>query len=101
MSGAEHRIVWDFRPAPGREAEFLAAYGEDGAWVRLFRRGEGYLGTSLQPLAGAPGTWRKVDRWQSAQAYQAFRQQHASEYAALDAECEALTEFEQAVETPT
>jgi len=93
MSGAEHRIVWDFRPAPGREAEFLAAYGEDGAWVRLFRRGEGYLGTSLQPLAGAPGTWRT--------AYQAFRQQHASEYAALDAECEALTEFEQAVETPT
>ncbi|MDP3857173.1 MAG: hypothetical protein Q8Q73_05330 [Stagnimonas sp.] len=94
----EHRLIWDFRPAPDREAEFLAAYGAEGAWVRLFRRGEGYLGTRLEPVAGRPGTWRTVDRWASPQDWRAFRQRYSREYAALDAECEALTEFEQAVE---
>ena len=56
-------IEWDFLPAPGREADFLAAYGADGAWVKLFRRGDGYPGTELQALPGKPGWYRSTDRW--------------------------------------
>ena len=86
-----YRIAWDFLPAAGRVPEFLAAYGADGDWVQLFRRGDGYLGTELIPLADRPGWYRTVDRWESAEAYATFRQARAAEYAALDAACEALT----------
>lgn len=89
-----HLIEWHFLPAEGRAAEFLTAYGEDGDWVRLFRRGAGYLGTELSPLPGRPGWYRCIDRWRSAQDYAAFRRAHAADYAALDAACERLTREE-------
>ena len=30
-----------------RSAEFEKIYGENGAWVKLFQNGSGYLGTEL------------------------------------------------------
>lgn len=84
-------IEWDFLPRPERLDEFLAAYGADGDWVRLFRRGAGYRGTTLEPLPGRPGWYRCTDRWGSAAEYAAFRQAWAAEYAGLDAACERLT----------
>jgi hypothetical protein len=92
-----HEIVWEFLPAPGREREFVAAYGEGGAWVALFRRGAGYLGTELRPVADRPGWYRTIDRWASAEAYAAFRDAFAAEYAAIDRACEALTAEERPV----
>ena len=86
-----YSIEWEFLPAAERLDEFLAAYGTEGAWVALFRRGQGYIGTELLPVAGKPGWFRTVDRWQSAQAYAEFRQAFATEYAALDRACEAFT----------
>lgn len=90
-----HTIVWEFRPAPGKEAEFVAAYDNDGAWVQLFRRGTGYLGTELIPVAD--GWCRTIDRWDSEEAYRQFRRQFATEYAALDRACEVLTQEERPV----
>ena len=94
-----YRIEWEFLPAPGREAEFLRAYGADGDWVLLFRRGDGYLGTELLPLPlpGRAGWYRTVDRWESEAAYAAFRAAQADKYAALDLACEALTAAERRV----
>ena len=89
-----HRIEWHFLPAEQHLGEFLAAYGADGDWVRLFRRGAGYLGTELQPLPGRPGWYRCIDRWRSAEDYARFRQGHAADYAALDRACERLTREE-------
>lgn len=39
---SEFQVVWRFRPAAGREAEFVAAYGPAGDWARLFARARGY-----------------------------------------------------------
>lgn len=89
-----HVIEWDFLPRPERLDEFLAVYGEDGDWVRLFRRGTGYLGTELRPMADRPGWYRCIDRWRSAKDYAAFRADRAAEYAALDRACERLTQDE-------
>jgi heme-degrading monooxygenase HmoA len=86
-----YAIAWDFLPASGRADDFLRAYAADGTWVALFRRGSGYLGTELLALADRPGWYRTVDRWESEEAYAAFRAAYAVEYAALDLECEALT----------
>jgi hypothetical protein len=87
-------IEWDFLPANGREAEFVAAYGPDGAWVELFRQGPGYLGTELRALADRPGWYRTMDRWKSREDYMAFRDKFAACYAEIDAACELLTECE-------
>ena len=84
-------IEWEFLPATGRENEFIAAYGPEGTWVELFRKGRGYLGTELRPLVEKPGWYRTVDRWTSQEHYLEFRRQFAAQYAQIDSACELLT----------
>lgn len=92
-----YEIVWEFQPAPGRERDFESAYGPNGAWVALFRRDPGYVGTALIPPRETGGWYRTIDRWESAAAYDRFRKTCGSEYAALDHACESLTSDERAV----
>lgn len=96
-----YSIVWEFRPAPGRVAEFVEAYGGEGRWARLFRRGKGYLGTELQPPADGDAWYRTTDRWSSAADYEAFKAAFAAEYHALDEACDALTAEERHVRSGT
>ena len=84
-----HVILWRFRARPGHESEFEAAYGDDGAWARFFKGGDGYLGTEL--MRGTDGVYLTIDRWVSAPAYRAFREAHARRYEELDAQCAGLT----------
>jgi len=86
-----HRIEWEYLPAPEHLDEFLATYGPQGAWVALFGRSDGYLGTELSPVAGRPGWYRTIDRWRSARDHAAFLAAFAAEYHSLDLECERLT----------
>lgn len=86
-----HSIEWEFLPKPSSTAEFLAAYGPEGRWVRLFRKAGGYIGTDLVQIADKPGWFRTIDRWVSKDAYAIFRRQFSKEYRVLDAECERLT----------
>ena len=90
-------VTWHFLPAPGREKEFLHAYGPDGPWVALFRRARGYLGTDLAPLPGNPGWYRTIDRWISEEDYRAFRAAFGVEYGVIDKACEQLTREERPV----
>ncbi len=94
-------ILWEFRPRPGREREFEAAYGPDGDWARFFRGGDGYLGTDLLRAGGGEGRYVTIDRWTSKAAYEAFRARLLAEYEAIDRRCEALTERETALGTFT
>ena len=92
------RIIWEFRPAQGRVSGFELAYGADGLWAELFRRAQGYLGTELRAPEVPGGWYRTLDRWESEDAYEAFREDFAEEYAALDAACTALTADERFVQ---
>lgn len=92
LGGEMHVILWRFHARAGREAEFEAAYAQDGAWARLFRTDATYLGSEL--MRGSDDTYLALDRWTSAEAFRAFQDRHAAEYAALDARCEELTEDE-------
>jgi heme-degrading monooxygenase HmoA len=92
-----HIIEWEFLPALGRGAEFLAAYGSEGVWAKLFRRFEGFLGTELTALSDQPGWYRTTDRWASEAAYHAFRQSFAADYEALDLACQSLTTIERPI----
>jgi hypothetical protein len=84
-------IQWDFLPAAERLEQFLAAYGGEGDWVRLFRKAEGYLGTELLPMPALPGWYRCLDRWRRERDYAAFRLAYSVEYQALDRACERYT----------
>ena len=61
-------------------AEFERAYGSDGEWARFFRQGAGYIGTELLRDVENPGRYFVIDRWESADAYNAFAAEHREEY---------------------
>ena len=59
---------------------FEAAYGSDGEWSQFFRGAAGYIGTELLRDVENPGRYLVVDRWESAEAYNAFATEHRDEY---------------------
>jgi heme-degrading monooxygenase HmoA len=89
-----HVILWQFRLLAGRENEFENAYGPDGDWALLFRKGDGYLGTELLRHSDDPREYLTLDRWVSRDAYEAFLNRFDSEYRQLDDRLEGLTEEE-------
>ena len=61
-------------------AAFERAYGADGDWAQFFRTGRGYIGTELLRDVELPGRYLVVDRWESAEEYNAFAAEHRDEY---------------------
>jgi hypothetical protein len=94
MTRVVHVRIWQFRPAPDREAEFVRAYGDDGDWAQLFRRGEGYLGTSLLAPSEPGGPWLTLDRWTSRSSFEEFQARSGGIYRRLDAELSGLAREE-------
>jgi len=88
------RIVWEFRVRAGREREFERRYSSTGDWARLFAKADGYQGSTLTRDAEDRRRYLVADLWRDAASFAAFKESHAAEYAALDKDCEALTEAE-------
>jgi heme-degrading monooxygenase HmoA len=61
-------------------AEFERVYGTDGEWAQFFRQGRGYIGTELLRDTEAPGRYLVIDRWESADTYNAFVAERREEY---------------------
>jgi len=53
-------------------AEFERVYGTEGEWAAFFRQGRGYIGTELLRDVEAPSRYLVIDRWESADAYNAL-----------------------------
>ncbi len=87
-------IVWRFTIRPEARTRFEIAYGPNGAWAVLFARATGFRGTELLRSTTEPDAYLTIDRWESETAFEEFRSRFAAEYAALDRECEGLTESE-------
>ncbi|HEX6616851.1 MAG TPA: antibiotic biosynthesis monooxygenase [Gemmatimonadales bacterium] len=87
-------ILWQFDVDDARAAAFAEAYGPAGSWEALFRQGEGFRGTEVFRRTAAPARFLTLDCWVSRDAYEAFRRERATDYAVLDAACEALTTSE-------
>jgi heme-degrading monooxygenase HmoA len=86
-----YSYIWVFEVRRDCLDAFRRSYGEGGDWVRLFRRAPGYLGTALLEDVNDPLRFITIDTWQSVEAYEAFKETHAAEYAELDRRCEGLT----------
>jgi heme-degrading monooxygenase HmoA len=59
---------------------FEQAYGSKGDWAQFFGQGRGYIGTELLRDVESPGRYVVIDRWESADTYNAFVQEHRDEY---------------------
>lgn len=90
MSAADFTTLWEFTVLPSRQAEFESHYGPEGDWAELFRRAPGYLGSELLQDRSDPLRYLTVDRWESLEAWRAFRSRFAAEYERLDRQFEGL-----------
>ena len=92
-----YAYVWEFFVAAQHRDAFELAYGPRGPWVALFKLSPDYLGTDLLKDRAVPGRYVTIDKWTSLQALEAFMEQHGPAYAAIDAQCESLTEDERSL----
>jgi heme-degrading monooxygenase HmoA len=87
-------IIWEYFVKPERLAEFEEIYSQNGAWAKLFQKSRGFLKTELLRDAEHLHCYITIDQWRSSSAYEQFLSEWKSEYLALDARCEKLTEKE-------
>jgi heme-degrading monooxygenase HmoA len=60
--------------------EFERVYGPGGDWTRFFSGAAGYIGTELLRDVELPTRYLVIDRWESADAYNAFAAANREEY---------------------
>ncbi|HVJ09029.1 MAG TPA: antibiotic biosynthesis monooxygenase family protein [Acidisarcina sp.] len=90
-------VVWEFEVKAGWEAEFVAVYGADGDWARLFRREKGFLRVELARSVMAQNRFFTFDYWVSAAAFLEFCSKHGAAYEALDEKWAGITERERRI----
>jgi heme-degrading monooxygenase HmoA len=61
-------------------AAFEEVFGPNGEWAQFFRQGVGFIGTELLRDVEEPDRYIVIDRWESADAYNAFVADHQDEY---------------------
>lgn len=93
----EYVYLWRYQVRLECQREFEYHYGPGGSWVKLFRQAPGYVATLLLRDRSNALRYVTVDRWQSREMYEAFRQQFPVEYAAIDRLCDSFTESEVAL----
>lgn len=86
--------IWEYVVRAEHRNAFLAAYGRDGVWARLFARDPAWLRTDLLRDDRDPARYVTVDYWTSREARNVFRAAHDEEFTAVDRHCDAFTEHE-------
>lgn len=93
MAGVYLR-VWEYEVPADHVGPFIAAYGAEGDWARLFGRAEGYLGTGLFRDVERGGRFLTVDRWADEAAWRSFLDTSREAYEALDRRLEGIAATE-------
>lgn len=86
--------IWEYRVKADHVADFEQIYSVNGAWAKLFRKADGFLGTELLRDPNAPRRYITIDRWDSSNHYGSFMSRWKTDYETLDTQCEGLTETE-------
>ncbi len=86
-----YAYIWEYLVRLECVPDFEAAYGSQGAWVKLFKRARGYVRTELHRDRRDAQRFLTIDYWESAEAWETFRADFSSEFEALDAHCAAFT----------
>jgi heme-degrading monooxygenase HmoA len=80
LIGIERMIALVFSYEVRETGEFERVYGPDGDWAQFFKQGRGYIGTELLRDVESPSRFLVIDRWESADAYNAFTAERRDEY---------------------
>jgi hypothetical protein len=86
-----HVIMWEFLVHPDKVREFVAAYGPNGEWAKLFRLAAGYEGTELLCSTNDAARFVTIDRWNHIDDYARFQERFNQQYRSLDAQLKGLT----------
>jgi len=92
--------VWEYRVAGEDVDAFVAAYGPEGDWAQLFRRGRGYAGTELFRDAEDAAHLVTVDRWVDRDSWRAFLEEWQERYQELDVTLSALSTSQGSLSQP-
>ncbi|MGH6729454.1 MAG: antibiotic biosynthesis monooxygenase family protein [Sphingomicrobium sp.] len=84
-----HLRLWRFEVSPKSEQQFVAAYGSEGDWARLFAAAPGFIRTEL--WRNGDGIYLTADFWNSFEAFERIQASQGEAYRRLDAELEELT----------
>jgi hypothetical protein len=87
-------VLWEFEVKPGCEPRFERVYSSGGDWDSLFRQDPNHAGTHLFRDTVRPRVYLTTDYWRSRKCYEEFLALRSSEYKALDAATEDLTQCE-------
>jgi hypothetical protein len=90
-------VVWEYQVKAEWEAEFVAAYGADGDWARLFQRSPEFLGVKLLGSVGSAGRFFTLDQWSSSAAMDVFLAANATAYDVLDRRFGGYTVWERRI----
>ncbi len=82
---------WKFQVKADCIQQFEMLYGQDGAWVALFKKNKAYIKTELLRSTLHDNEYTTTDYWRSKADYDLFCQKYQAEFAALDKLGEALT----------
>ena len=83
-------LVWQFDVKPGKQAEFEAFYGADGAWTTLSRKSRSYLGSSFLRDLADTRRYLVAEYWSEMVVYEKHYADFSDEVAALEATRDGL-----------
>ena len=87
-----HLRLWRFVVPAEAEDRFVAAYGSDGDWARLFATAPGFIRTEL--WRGRDGSYVTADHWNSLEDFERFQSDREKDYRLLEAQLEAFAGVE-------
>ena len=87
-----HLRLWRFEVPREAEDRFVAAYGIDGDWAKLFAAAPGFLKTEL--WRQEDGAYLTADHWRSKADFERFQAELGDEYRTLDSELEGISGIE-------
>lgn len=97
MASLVFAYIWEFRVKEQHVDAFEHAYGPNGQWVQLFKKGLGYIATELHRDRTDASRFITVDYWISKEARDNFKKQYVTEFKKLDEQFEQFTESEKLI----
>ncbi|MEQ8362836.1 MAG: antibiotic biosynthesis monooxygenase family protein [Cyclobacteriaceae bacterium] len=94
MSSKVFTYIWEYRVKPEHVDAFEHAYGSNGDWVRLFKKGTGHISTELHQDINHSDRFITIDCWTSKEAFDKFKKQFHEEFKTLDERFETFTTSE-------
>ena len=90
-------VLWEFEVKPEHAERFEKVYGPGGDWDSLFHTDAQHADTRLFRDTTRSGVYLTADFWLSRESYEGFLAARRSEYTALDAATEKLTQRERKI----